>query len=197
MIFSSALLFSLLSLHSAFALPQVRSSPEPASISLLRRRHPVRDGKWARKQIDILRSKYDGSTSSQRRATSGGNQLVNQNSDSSYYGSLAVGTPAVPFDVILDTGSSDLWLAGQGCQSCGNVAMFNPSTSSTFKNLSTPFHISYGSGAAEGFLGSDVVQMAGFQVPQQTFGTSWSGFHPLAGYSCAISRVRCCLDRTS
>jgi cathepsin D len=177
MIFSSPLLLSLLSLHSAFALPQARSSPEPASVTLLRKRQPVRDGRWARKQLDILRTKYGGGpSSSQKRATSGGNQLVNQNTDSSYYGSLAVGTPPMSFNVILDTGSSDLWLAGQGCQSCGNVPTFNPAQSSTYKNLSTPFHISYGSGAAEGTLASDVVQMAGFQVPKQTFGTSYSGY---------------------
>jgi cathepsin D len=170
MIFPSTLLFSSLFLHSIFALPQVHPSSGPASIPLLRKRQPVRDGAWARKQVDILRSKYGSPNSPQKRATSGGNQLVNQNTDSSYYGSLAIGTPPVSFDVILDTGSSDLWLAGQGCQSCGSMPLYNPMQSSTFKNLSTPFHITYGSGAADGVLGSDVVQMAGFQVPQQTFG---------------------------
>lgn len=170
MIFPSAVLLSSLYLHIVFALPQARSPPELASISLLRKRQPFRDGAWARKQVDILRTKYGGTNSSQKRATSGGNQLVNQNTDSSYYGSLAIGTPPISFDVILDTGSSDLWLAGEGCQTCGNVATFNPSKSTTFKNISTPFHISYGSGAADGVLGTDVVQMAGFQVPQQTFG---------------------------
>ena len=33
-------------------------------------------------------------------------RIVNQNADSSYYGSLAIGTPPVSFDVILDTGSA-------------------------------------------------------------------------------------------
>jgi cathepsin D len=169
MIFSIPLLLSLLSLHSTLALPQPHVAPEPATIPLLRKRQPVRDGAWARKQAEILRAKY-GPSSPQKRATSGGNQLVNQNTDSSYYGSLAIGTPPMSFDVILDTGSSDLWLAGQGCKSCGNVPKFNPAASSSFKNLSTPFHITYGSGAADGSLGADVVQMAGFQVPSQTFG---------------------------
>ena len=41
--------------------------------------------------------------------------------------------------------------------------------SSTFKDLGTPFAIQYGSGSAEGTLGSDKVQFAGFEV-EQTFG---------------------------
>ena len=32
--------------------------------------------------------------------------LTNQNADSSFYGSIAVGTPAISYNVILDTGSS-------------------------------------------------------------------------------------------
>ena len=32
--------------------------------------------------------------------------LINQGGDVSFYGTIAVGTPAVPFNVILDTGTS-------------------------------------------------------------------------------------------
>ena len=41
--------------------------------------------------------------------------MVNQNSDTTYYGSLAVGTPAVAYNVVLDTGSADFWLAAPDC----------------------------------------------------------------------------------
>lgn len=47
---------------------------------------------------------------------------------------------------------------------------FDPTSSSTYKNLSTPFSITYGSGAAEGSLAQDTVQMAGFSVSNQVFG---------------------------
>lgn len=98
-------------------------------------------------------------------------RLVNQNADSSYIGSIAIGTPAVAYDVILDTGSADLWLAGSTCSTgCSQIQTFDTSSSSTFNNLSTSFSITYGSGAAAGALGSDVVQMAGFEVSSQTFG---------------------------
>ncbi|CAK5274012.1 unnamed protein product, partial [Mycena citricolor] len=91
--------------------------------------------------------------------------------DSSYFGSLAIGTPPVSFDVILDTGSADLWVASSTCnQGCDSMAKFDSGASSSFTNRSTPFSITYGSGAAAGNLGSDVVQMAGFSVANQVFG---------------------------
>lgn len=106
----------------------------------------------------------------QKRST-GTNLITNQNADSSFFGSVAIGTPAVAFDVILDTGSSDLWVADDSCQTgCNRVATYDVTTSSTFKNLSEPFNIQYGSGQAAGSLGQDVVQMAGFSVENQTFG---------------------------
>jgi cathepsin D len=107
----------------------------------------------------------------EKRST-GTNLLTNQNADSSYFGTLAIGTPPVSFDVILDTGSSDLWVADQACTTgCSRIQLFNDLSSSTFHNLSEPFNIQYGSGAATGSLGQDVVQMAGFSVPNQIFGT--------------------------
>ncbi|KAG1854827.1 aspartic peptidase domain-containing protein [Suillus subalutaceus] len=119
-------------------------------------------------QRDNLLAKY-GSSKAQKRST-GYNLIVDQEYDSSYYGSLAIGTPAVSFDVILDTGSSDLWVASSSCgTSCGTVATYNPSSSSTFENLTTPFEITYGSGAAAGYVAQDTVQMAGFSVSSQGF----------------------------
>jgi hypothetical protein len=106
----------------------------------------------------------------------------------SFYGSLAIGTPPVAFDVILDTGSayvsfcfsflprsdfffrSDLWVAGSTCtRGCSSSPTFDVSASSTFTNKSTPFSIVYGSGDASGALASDTVQMAGFSVSNQVF----------------------------
>lgn len=110
------------------------------------------------------------SGSAERRGI-GENKLINQNADTSYFGTIAIGTPATSFNVILDTGSADLWVASTNCfAGCGNVPTFDSSASSTFKNLSTPFTIKYGSGGAAGSLGTDSVQMAGFGVAGQTLG---------------------------
>lgn len=127
-------------------------------------------GLWAKKQKEILQTKYGGQKV-QKRATSGLNLITNQNADSSFFGSVAIGTPPVSYDVILDTGSADLWVASKECATgCNGIATFDSSTSSTFINSSTPFSIQYGSGEAAGSLGTDVVQMAGFSVTNQIFG---------------------------
>lgn len=65
----------------------------------------------------------------------------------------------------------DLWVADTYCRTgCSGVPTFNAAQSSTFKNRSSSFSIQYGSGAARGSLGQDVIQMAGFSVSNQIFG---------------------------
>jgi len=167
-------LLLLSSLSSTFAAPQPSAPPSPISIPILRKRTPARSSTWFKSQAAKLRSKYGVATSSSSNSSSsrravGTNELVNQNTDSSYYGTLAVGTPPVSYNVILDTGSADFWLASEGCRECRDVPIFEPSASSTFRNLSAPFSIKYGSGDASGVLGQDTVQMAGFKVEMQTF----------------------------
>jgi len=54
---------------------------------------------------------------------------------------------------------------------CGSSSTYDPTASSTFQNLSTPFEIVYGSGTAAGYLAEDTVEMAGFLVQKQGFGT--------------------------
>ncbi|KAG2040135.1 aspartic peptidase domain-containing protein [Suillus americanus] len=142
------------------------------SIPLIRRAQPERTVAdwevWAKNEREVLTAKYGGDM--EKRST-GTNLLTNQNADSSYFGTVAIGTPPVAFNVILDTGSSDLWVAGQGCTTgCSKVQLFDDLSSSTFHNLSEPFEIQYGSSAATGTLGQDIVQMAGFSVPNQVFG---------------------------
>ncbi|KAH8111057.1 acid protease [Phellopilus nigrolimitatus] len=167
-----ALLISLAC--DSFAAPG-QAGPQGQTISLSRRA-PERTydewGLWAKAHRDSLIAKYSGQPTDARRRTrrtSGTNLIVNQNADSTYYGSLAIGTPPVAFNVILDTGSSDLWIADQSCTTCGGVPAFDSSASSSFKNLTTPFSITYGSGAAQGALAQDTIQMAGFSVSKQTF----------------------------
>jgi hypothetical protein len=101
----------------------------------------------------------------------------------SYYGSIAVGTPPVAFDVILDTGSADLWLVDAQCtEGCDGLQAFSPSSSSTFTNDTKPFSVTYGSGQAAGYLATDVVQMAGFSVQNQVFGV----FSPASPLLCTL-----------
>ncbi|KAG1728175.1 aspartic peptidase domain-containing protein [Suillus paluster] len=123
----------------------------------------------AKDQRDMLAAKYGGQ-SLQTRGT-GYNLIVNQGVDTGYYGTIAIGTPPVSYDVILDTGSSDLWLTSSTCESgCGTSLTYDPAKSSTFQNLSTALEIQYGSGAVAGYVAEETVQMAGFSVEKQGFG---------------------------
>ncbi|KAL0563141.1 hypothetical protein V5O48_018937, partial [Marasmius crinis-equi] len=167
---AASLLLSLLLIDGSYARATSKRAPSRSgdSMELLRRVPTAKSyeewGEWARRNKLSLETKYGGPSRNQKRST-GTNLMVNQNLDSSYYGSLAVGTPAVSYNVILDTGSSDLWLAGASfcdSSSCDRIPTFQASQSSSIKTSNTRFDITYGSGYASGTLATDNVQMAGF-----------------------------------
>ncbi|KAF9050163.1 aspartic peptidase domain-containing protein [Panaeolus papilionaceus] len=108
-----------------------------------------------------------------KRGNSVGIPIVNQGGDASYFGSVSIGTPGQNFNVILDTGSSDLWVTDTTCQDCArSTPLFDNTKSSSFKastSANSDVVIHYGSGAVGGSLSSDTVSMAGFTIPSQTF----------------------------
>ena len=59
--------------------------------------------------------------------------LQDHNTDASYSASVSIGTPAQSFDIVLDTGSSDLWVADNECTGCGGMTRFQSSDSSSWK----------------------------------------------------------------
>lgn len=172
--FAYLVLLSLIS-HTRGA-PAVDVSPPVAGRTIpLRRRGPPSDldvyqrGQIAKYQRDSVLARYSGGERPSRRST-GDNLLVDQSYDSGYYGSLAIGTPSVSFDVFLDTGSSDLWVAGTSCGSvCNGIPVYDPSISSSFKNTSQPFHVTYAQGEASGYIATETIEMAGFSVFNQGF----------------------------
>lgn len=66
-----------------------------------------------------------------RRKRAGDVQLTNHNLDASYSGSISIGTPGQSFDIVLDTGSADLWVAAAECSTCNGMRRFDESASST------------------------------------------------------------------
>ncbi|KAG8792407.1 hypothetical protein FRC17_008600, partial [Serendipita sp. 399] len=127
-------------------------------------------GAWARRQADHLRARYGAKASSSiERRANGTAFLANHNTDAAFYATIGFGTPLEHYNIILDSGSADTWLASSSCGTgCNGVKRFSPQASSTFKYLSRSFNIQYGHGSATGELGKDVVQMAGFEVRDQT-----------------------------
>ena len=74
------------------------------------------------------------------------------------------------FQVIFDTGSSDLWVASSNCDSsCGRHAKYDSSKSSTYIANGTTFDIEYGSGPVSGYQSIDNMNMGSLVVNQQEF----------------------------
>ena len=175
---ATLLSFSTGSLAAPTLSPLRITPPAGQGVALRRRVQSTRTetemAAWAQAHRNGVMAKYgilQGNDITASKRSGGENLIINQSRDSSYIGSLAIGTPPTSFEVILDTGSSDLWVASTSCGvTCSSNGNFNPSSSSSFKNQNKQFEVTYGSGQAEGTLGQDVVQMAGFSVQNQIFG---------------------------
>ncbi|XP_045710684.1 pepsin A [Phyllostomus hastatus] len=94
--------------------------------------------------------------------------------DMEYFGTIGIGTPPQEFNVIFDTGSSNLWVPSVYCSSpaCSNHNRFNPQQSSTYQATSQTVSVAYGTGSMTGILGYDTVQVGGIADTNQIFGLS-------------------------
>uniref|UniRef100_A0A8C3MSM7 cathepsin E n=1 Tax=Geospiza parvula TaxID=87175 RepID=A0A8C3MSM7_GEOPR len=94
-----------------------------------------------------------------------------------YFGQISIGTPPQNFTVVFDTGSSNLWVPsvywhwGMGLDPAHT--RFQPTQSSTYQVIGTPFSIQYGTGSLTGIIGSDQV-VEGLAVSNQQFAESIS-----------------------
>lgn len=88
-----------------------------------------------------------------------------------YYTEVGIGEPPQQFKVILDTGSSNLWVPSVDC---GSIACFlhqkyDSSASSTHKSNGSEFAIQYGSGAVSGYVSQDTLHIGDLTIPEQDF----------------------------
>ncbi|KAI0732903.1 aspartic peptidase A1 [Fomitopsis betulina] len=88
-----------------------------------------------------------------------------------YFAEITLGSPPQSFKVILDTGSSNLWVPSTKCTSiaCFLHTKYDSSASSTYKANGTEFSIQYGSGSMEGFVSQDTLTIGDITVKHQDF----------------------------
>ncbi|KAF9207536.1 hypothetical protein BGZ49_000207 [Haplosporangium sp. Z 27] len=84
---------------------------------------------------------------------------------SGYYGRVEIGNPKQSFDVVFDTGSSDLWIPSSKCleEGCLTHQRFNGKKSSSYISSDPPksFEIEYGTGDVAGVISEDIVTIGG------------------------------------
>lgn len=124
--------------------------------------------------FEVLHLNKEADAAKSRSLRASGEDITLQKSESEaikdyanaqYYGVVEIGTPPQSFEVIFDTGSSNLWVPKVGCTHCGlpfisHKSKYDDSKSSTYEPDGADFEIMYGSGSVSGFFSKDDVTLA-------------------------------------
>jgi len=158
-------------LHLSFA------GAEPSHLPLMRRSAILRADDYAA-AANHMRYKYGfepDSTISKRQESS----ALTSSGAGTGGGPMAAAQVGDPqsLNFVLDTGTSDFWVPGIGCESCTpDTPTFNFSASNTFTTVKDPdtgkpkdISINYGSDTIDGFLVQDILAIGSFQVLHQSF----------------------------
>ena len=100
-----------------------------------------------------------------------GNTFINR--DILFIAKIKLGSEGQPFNLLLDTGSSILWVARNGCGGKHTITNeFNPATSSTSQNTGITFSLNYGSGSCSGFYYNDNIEYIKSKSFNMNFGVA-------------------------
>jgi cathepsin D len=144
------LAFAALCLSSALALYRFPLVKKPSI-----RRHLIQNEGYD----NYLRLRHNKALGFAEQPSQGYSETLNDYKDAQYYGQISLGTPGQCFEVIFDTGSSNLWVPGKSCKSmaCLVHKKFQCSKSSTCQATGEDFVIKYGTGQLKGTVDYDKV----------------------------------------
>lgn len=93
------------------------------------------------------------------------------------YATVTIGTPPQEFKLVLDTGSSNLWVPSSSCNSivCFLHSNYDSSSSSTYKKNGSHVSTQYHSSSISGFVSNDVVKIGDMTIKGQDFIEATSG----------------------
>ncbi|KAF8914649.1 endopeptidase [Mucidula mucida] len=159
-------------------IPSAPSNPELESLYLSEKygvpsqpQMPLMGAGGAGRRFDAPSRGDDDLFWTQEMLKGGHNVPLTNFMNAQYYTEIEIGTPPQTFKVILDTGSSNLWVPSSQCTSiaCFLHTKYDGSASSTYKANGSSFEIHYGSGSMEGFVSTDTLTMGDLTIKQQDF----------------------------
>lgn len=119
--------------------------------------------------ITMVKMKHTKATKTYKNFGGKDDIVINDFQNAQYYGQVSVGTPKQNFDVIYDTGSSNLWVPGKCGFRCISKSKFDASKSSSYVENGTAFDIQYGSGPVSGKVETDTACLGSACAVSQGF----------------------------
>ncbi|XP_023147971.2 gastricsin-like [Amphiprion ocellaris] len=136
--------------------------------------HRHKSMRQALRDKGIVLPRQDPGLKYRPRELASADMYINNYADTTYYGAISIGTPPQSFQVLFDTGSSNLWVDSVYCntQACNTHRKFNPQQSSTYTAKQQSFYLPYGAGSLNGVFGYDNVNVGGIEITNQEIGLS-------------------------
>ncbi|XP_023159695.2 lysosomal aspartic protease-like [Drosophila hydei] len=168
-----------------FALLLVQAGAKLHRVPVYRQKNFVKTHGNVKAELAYVRAKYNavgavaaatatGTTAGNNTATTTASlpkEPLANSVNLEYYGVITIGTPPQTFNVLFDTGSSNLWVPSFQCvsEACQDHMTYNPTVSTTYKFNGEMITMKYGKGGVSGFLGIDVINVNGMSISNQTF----------------------------